>query len=72
MDLILEKGQRRIAVEIELSSAPIPGKGFWNAIKFLKPTESWIIGHVDSTYPGPEGVVITNLEGFLKNFRKNQ
>lgn len=65
--LVLEKGDRCIAIEIKSSTAPTLEKGFWNSIKFLNPTELWVIAQVDYSYPGPRGVMITNLEGFLKN-----
>ncbi len=69
VDLVLERHNRRIAVEIKSSMAPKPEKGFWNAVKFLNPDELWIIGQVDSTYPGPHNSTITNLNNFLSMFR---
>ncbi len=67
VDLILEKGRRLIAVGIKASTSPKPGKGFWNAIEFLKPTQSFVIALVKEPFPGPKGVTITNLEYFLKS-----
>jgi len=68
IDLILQRAGRTIAVEIKSSTAPKPEKGFWNAHSFLSPDESWIIGQVDSTYPGPAGTTVTSLAGFLESF----
>jgi len=68
IDLILQRAGRMIAVEIKSSTAPKPEKGFWNAHSFLAPDESWIIGQVDSTYPGPAGTIVTSLVGFLESF----
>jgi hypothetical protein len=34
--------------------------------QFLNPSEMWVIAQVDSTYPGPEGVKVTNLRLFLE------
>lgn len=67
IDLVLEKGLRKIVIEIKSSTSPKLEKGFWNSTKFLKPDEMWLIAQVDSTYPGPQGVKITNLELFLKD-----
>lgn len=67
IDLVLEKGMRKIVIEIKSSTSPKLEKGFWNSVKFLKPDEMWVIAQVDSSYPGPEGVRITNLELFLKD-----
>lgn len=66
IDLVLEKGTKKIAIEIKLSTAPKVEKGFWNAVKFLKPDEIWCIAQVDSKYPGGNDLWITNLELFLK------
>ena len=68
VDLVLEKGNKTIAIEIKLSTAPKPEKGFWNAVEFLKPDDLWILGQVDSTYPGPNGSQVGNLEGFLQQY----
>ena len=67
VDLILEKGRQLIAIEIKASTSPKPGKGFWNAIEFLKPKKSFLISLVKEPFPGPKGVTITNLEYFLKS-----
>lgn len=66
VDLILEKGLKKIAIEIKSSTAPKIEKGFWNSVKFLKPDEMWCIAQVDAKYPGGDGLWITNLELFLK------
>ena len=62
----MEKGNRLIAIEIKCSTSPQLEKGFWNAQKFLNPTKSFVIALVDSTFPGKNGVTITNLNDFLK------
>ena len=66
IDLLLVKGLRKIAIEIKASTAPKIEKSFWNSVKFLKPEEMWVIAQVDSTYPGKDGLRITNLDLFLK------
>lgn len=66
VDLVLEKGLKKIAIEIKSSTAPKIEKGFWNSMKFLKPDEMWCIAQVDTKYPGGDGLWITNLELFLK------
>lgn len=66
VDLVLEKGLKKIAIEIKSSTAPKIEKGFWNSMKFLKPDEMWCIAQVDSKYPGGNGLWVTNLELFLK------
>lgn len=66
VDLLLEKGSQLIAVEIKSSMTPKLSKGFWNAHRFLKPDKSFVISLVNSTFSGPDGIVVTNLSEFLK------
>ena len=67
VDLVLERGTKRIVVEIKSSSAPKPEGGFWRSVEVLKPDEVWIIGQVDSIYPGQNGSKVSNLDGFLEH-----
>jgi predicted AAA+ superfamily ATPase len=69
IDLILEKGSRRVAIEIKASTAPSLEKGFWNAQQFLKPQETYVIANVEDHYPGPQGILISSPEHFLQNFQ---
>ncbi len=66
LDLILEKGRRTIGVECKVAMAPKPTRGFWQAIKDLHLTESYIVAPVDSTYPIEEGVKVVSLSDFLE------
>ncbi len=64
IDLILERGRRRVAVECKASSAPEVGRGFWNALKDLDITEAWIVAPVDESYPLGDGVTVVPIEDF--------
>jgi hypothetical protein len=66
VDLVLIKGMKKIVIEIKASTAPKVGASFWNAVKFLRPDQMWVIAQVDSSYPGKDGLKITNLDLFLK------
>ena len=49
IDLVLERPRgKRIALEIKLSSAPKPSRGFWSGIADLQPTAAYVV------YPGKE------------------
>ena len=61
IDLILERGNRRIAIECKASSAPEVGKGFWAVLKDLGINEAYIVSPVDEAYPLQEGVTVTPL-----------
>jgi predicted AAA+ superfamily ATPase len=68
IDLILEKGQKRIAIELKASSAPKPGKGFWNSLKELNIKNAWIIAPVDDVYPIRKNVFVSSLKNFIVGF----
>ena len=70
IDLILEKGNRRIAVECKASSSPSPAKGFWNAIRDLGLEEVWIIAPVKEAYPIEKNVTVSPLGYFIQDILK--
>ncbi len=51
MDVVAERGNRKIGFEIKFSSAPAPSKGFWSAISDLKLAHTYIVAPVDNGYP---------------------
>jgi predicted AAA+ superfamily ATPase len=51
IDLILERGQERIAVELKASSAPRPRQGFWSAAEDLGIERQWIVAPVEEGFP---------------------
>jgi hypothetical protein len=65
IDLILEKGKKRIVVECKVSTSPIPNRGFRNAMKDLRIKEAWIIAPVKDTYPLENGVRVAPLQTFI-------
>jgi len=60
MDLVLVPGGRRrpIAVEMKLSLAPTPSRGFWNAVEDLNPARSFVIYPGTERYPLRESVFV--------------
>lgn len=65
IDLVLTRGNRRIAIEIKASSAPRPSRGFWSACEDIEATQKYIVGAVDSPYPGKRGATVTNVESLI-------
>jgi hypothetical protein len=65
IDLVLTRGQRRIAVECKASSAPEVKRGFWNALKDLGIKEAWVIAPVTESYPIEKNVFVAGLGEFL-------
>jgi predicted AAA+ superfamily ATPase len=69
VDLLLEKGTRRIAVECKASSAPESTKGFHQALKDLGIREAWIVAPVGDAYPAGRNVTVASLEHILARLR---
>jgi predicted AAA+ superfamily ATPase len=68
LDLILERGQRKLGFEIKFSVAPTPTKGFWTALNDLNLDRAYIVAPVRERYPLAEGVEVvpvTMLEKLL-------
>ena len=70
LDLILEKANQLITVEIKASSSPKLSRGFWNAIEEIKPKAAYIIAPVKTPYPIQKKVIVTNLTSFLKKYAR--
>ncbi len=65
VDLVLEFGQERVAVEFKSSSAPRLRPGFWSAIdNDLRTSRNWIVAPVDEPFP-LRNATVTSIEGFL-------
>ena len=62
MDLILQKGQKRIAFEFKASKAPKLTKGFWNVMDDLKPEKTYIIAPIEDMYPIRKNVFVAGLQ----------
>ena len=63
MDIVAERGKRKIGFEIKFSSAPSATKGFWSALADLKPDHTYVVAPVESGYPlAPQVDVIAATE----------
>jgi hypothetical protein len=70
LDLVLEYGQRRIAIEFKASSAPKLSRGFWTAIEDIEPEKTWVTALVDEAYPIAPNVLVTPLPQLLTELRE--
>jgi len=61
LDLVLVKGERRMAFEFKRSSAPSPTRGFWQGLEDLGIEEARIVAPVDSPWPLRQGVQVVPL-----------
>ncbi len=66
IDLVLEKGEKRIAIEIKSSSAPKVTQGFYEALKVIKPSKAFVIAPVDGSFPMKEDIWVHNLKTLLE------
>lgn len=51
IDIVAERGKRKIGFEIKFSSAPAPSKGFWLSMEDLKLERAFIVAPIESGYP---------------------
>lgn len=58
MDIVVHAGQRRLAIEVKFSSAPVVTKGFWHARDDLQPTRTVVVAPVERRYPLKDGVEV--------------
>jgi hypothetical protein len=65
IDLVLQKGQKRIAIECKAASAPKVSKGFYSALDDLEIEKGFVIALVESGYPINEKVSVFSLQEFL-------
>ncbi|MBN1464916.1 ATP-binding protein [candidate division KSB1 bacterium] len=61
LDLVLEKGKKRLVFECKATKAPELTKGFWNSIKQLEPSSTFIVAPVDQEYPVDKNVRVVPL-----------
>ncbi len=65
VDLILQKGNTTIAVEIKSSATPTVSKGFYNTLNEINVDNAFVIGQIESSYPLKNDVTATNLHLLL-------
>jgi predicted AAA+ superfamily ATPase len=72
IDLILEKGNKRVAVECKGSTSPNLNRGFWNAVSELKFKEVWVVAPVKEAYPIEKGVMVAPLHQVVEHLMSKQ
>lgn len=69
MDIVAERGKRKIGFEIKFSSAPTLTKGFWSALADLKLDQTYVVAPIGNGYPltpNVEAVPATELANVLR------
>ena len=68
-DLVLVHGNTiKACVEIKLSKAPVPSKGFYNSVSDLNCKHNFIISSADLDYKTKQNTIIAGLETFIKKY----
>ena len=70
IDLILEKGNKKVAVECKSSMAPNISKGFYSSLEDLEIEEGYIIAPVKDSYPVKKNVFVMPLPEFVNKMKK--
>lgn len=70
IDLVLEKGQSRIAVECKASTSPTVTPGLDRALADLGISAGWVIAPVRESYPVSRSVTVISLIEFLAMMQK--
>lgn len=65
IDLLLEKGDRKIAIECKASTNPQLQKGFWNAMRDLQPEQAFVVTPLNDSFKTHENVTVCGLHQFL-------
>ncbi|MCE4557249.1 DUF4143 domain-containing protein [Pelomonas cellulosilytica] len=58
LDIVIERGSRRLGLEVKFSAAPQVGRGFWQALADLQPERSAVVAPVARRYPLKDGVEV--------------
>ena len=69
IDLVLENGEKRIAIECKASTAPTVGKGFWSALADIEPDAAFVVAPVTEAYPLKNGVTVLPLSDLADRLR---
>lgn len=72
IDLILERGRRRLAFEFKSSMSPKVSRGFPATLDLLQPEQTWIVAPVPEGYLKAPGVKVANVEEVLQELRKEK
>lgn len=70
IDLILERGNKKVAVECKSSMAPNISKGFYSSLEDLEIEEGYVIAPVKESYPVKKNVFVMPLTEFIEKMKK--
>ncbi len=69
IDLIIERGRKRLAFEFKASMSPQLSRGFPGTLTVLQPDHTWIVAPVLEPYLKGPGVTVANIKAVLQDLR---
>ncbi|MCI5150100.1 MAG: DUF4143 domain-containing protein [Candidatus Electrothrix sp. MAN1_4] len=69
IDLILERGQKKLAFEFKASMSPKVSHGFNATLEILQPNHTWIVAPVPEPYPFQQDVTVSDIFSVLEKIR---
>ncbi|MCI5210096.1 MAG: DUF4143 domain-containing protein [Candidatus Electrothrix sp. ATG2] len=66
IDLILERGQKKLAFEFKASMSPKVSRGFNATLEVLQPDHTWIVAPVPEPYPFQQDVTVSDIFSVLE------
>lgn len=71
IDLILERGTTRIAIECKASATPSVSRGFWSSVEDLQILEGhrWIVCPINEQYPYKDGVNVGGIQEIIRTIK---
>jgi predicted AAA+ superfamily ATPase len=70
IDLVLDNGMQRIAIECKSSSAPDAAKGFFTAIETIGASKAWIVAPVEKSWPVKTNVMAAGIQTVIKGIQE--
>ncbi|MGD9226485.1 MAG: ATP-binding protein [Desulfobacterales bacterium] len=67
IDLIIERGRKRLAFEFKASMSPKLSRGFPGTLTVLQPDHTWIVAPVLEPYLKRPGVTVANIKAVLQD-----
>jgi predicted AAA+ superfamily ATPase len=64
IDLILTRGDRKLAVECKASAAPQVSRGFWTVMEDIGIENAWVIAPIRDAYSIARNVTVSSLDNF--------
>jgi len=72
IDLIIERGRKRLAFEFKASMSPRLSRGFPGTLAALQPDHTWIVSPVLEPYLKDPNVTVANIKAALKDLRNRR